>query len=199
MSQRIHTPWIIRIVWSNHIISPSEIWAVLQRHDTRIAVEHILSLLNHKNHPGSTWDTENYSPKSFIHSPQNALSTLDILFEWHESIFDTRDSDTTRKIVLSIIVLLSEFYGNQELYNPSIWRSPEEQKSLYIAQQRLTDAFHFITWSIIDNSFQVKEQFWDIQMTDIQQTDEILDKITKWNDFPNIRKILKNFRHINFD
>jgi hypothetical protein len=128
----------LKIVGVKHTISPSEIAAVLERKsgDTRLAVEHILSLLHTSD--------EKYSPKSFIDSPETALQTLELLFQGHEDIFDKRNLAIVNKIVLSIMVLFSEHYGNAQQYYSSIFRDPEEQNALNIARQRLTDAFHFI-------------------------------------------------------
>ena len=101
-----------------------------------MAVEHILSLLQTSQ--------EKYSPKSFIDRPETALQTLELLFQGHEDIFDKRNLARVNKIVLSIMVLLSEHYGNAQQYYSSIARNPEEQNALNKARQRLTDAFHFI-------------------------------------------------------
>lgn len=87
---------------------------------------------------------EKYSPKSFIDKPETALQSLELLFQGEADIFDRRNLAKAKKIVLSMMLLLSEYYENTQKYNPSIARDPEEQNALNKAQQQLTDAFHFI-------------------------------------------------------
>ena len=181
----LDSPWdnnVIRIVWSNHTISHLEISSVLQAKDTRLAVEHILSLLNHKGHPWNIKSSKNYSPKSFIDSPETALDTLEVLFQWQEEIFNRRNVIQAKKIILWITALLSEYYENQDLYSSVIMRNPNEQWELYQAQQRLTDAFHIVVWNIIDWNFEVSSQFWDIQVEDITQNENTLSRFS-WSIF----------------
>ena len=188
-----------RIVGSNFTIKPSEVTAVLQKKDTRLAVEQILSLLNHKNQPNSIGClSDRFSPKSFIDSPKTALDTLDILFQWHEDIFNEEDVNKSKKLVLWIMALLSEFYWNLDLYNPSIARDPIEQGYLHEAQQKLTDTFHFIVWNMIDFNFETNPQFWDVTLSHIIQEEDVLKKIESSSDFPNIRRILRTFQNLKY-
>jgi hypothetical protein len=180
----------LKIVGTNHTIFPKEIAAVLesQSWDTRLAIEHILSLLQTSH--------EKYSPTSFIDTPETALQTLELLFQGHEDIFDRRKLAKVKKLVLSIMLLLSEHYENAQKYNPSIPRDPGAQNKLYEDQQRLTDAFHFIVWNIIDNTYDVTAQCWDIKLSNITQNEATLERIGTSSDFPNVKRILWTFEHI---
>lgn len=108
----------IKIVGANHAISPKEIAAVLEHRlgDTRLAVEHILSLLHTSQ--------EKYSPKSFINTPETALQSLELLFQGETDIFDRGNLAKAQKIALSIMVLLSEYYENSQKYDSHISRDP---------------------------------------------------------------------------
>lgn len=190
--------WPIRIVGSNHTISPWEIAAVLESKswDTRSAVEHILSLLNHQTQPGNKKIPENYSPKSYIDTPQSALETLEILFQWCDDIFDRRDSQKAEKIWNSIWFILWEYFWNLDFYTGWIHRDPDEQNHLNKKRQELTDAFHFIVWNMIDNSFLSNPQFWKISVFDINLSPEVIWSVNDFKDFPNVIRILRTFDFI---
>ena len=189
---------IIRTAWSRHIISTNEISAVLQGKDTRCAVEHILSLLDHKNHPWKGSYSKKEFPTSFINSPQTALDTLELLFNDHSDIFDRRDVWKAQKIALGIMFILSEYHWNSDLYSSDTARTPDEQKDLLRAQQKLTDVFHLITGNIIDHNFQTNPQFWDINFSQIIQKENVLQKIESNKDYPNIKRILQTFSLLNY-
>lgn len=183
----------IRIVWSRSPIEKWDVLGVLEWNDLRISIEHILTQLNHKNHPQQEWKypVDNYSPKRYIDSPKTALDVLEELLNQNPDVFDKRNPDTLKKIITNLYVLLSEYYGNQEKYNinASEWEHSDVNE-VYRARQRLTDSFHFITWNIINNRFEVSEQLWEITPEHMIPSSIVMWKIETLVDFPNIKKLL---------
>jgi hypothetical protein len=187
----------IRIVGSNAVISPNRILKIRDWKDVRGAIEDILYHLDHKRHPHESWEyCERECPRHYMDRPKNALDILELLLDGKDSIYSRRDTQKVYQLVYWFMILLGEYKTNQNMYESREPRDPHKQTELYIAQQKITDIFHYLVWNMIDNKFQHNPQFWVPSIDDIQNYGNLFNSLDISKEFPNIKRTLAEFQTV---